>query len=235
MVTEAGQKQSALEGAGADGRDVADKASCTVSPRLLGWQLAVKRAIDLLLPLIALPIVVPLGLLISITIKLDSEGPMLFKQTRVGKGGKPFTLYKFRSMFKDADEMVSGLDQLNEAAGPTFKIRKDPRITKVGSLLRKSSLDELPQIINVLKGEMSLVGPRPPLPREVEKYNSHQLGRLAVKPGLTCLWQIRGRSNIPFDEWVELDLEYIRNQSLWLDFKILFRTIPAVLRGTGAW
>jgi len=214
---------------------VADKASGTVSPRLLGWQLAVKRAIDLLLPLIALPIVVPLGLLIGIAIKLDSEGPMLFKQTRVGKGGKPFTLYKFRSMFKDADEMVSGLDQLNEAAGPTFKIRKDPRITKVGSLLRKSSLDELPQIINVLKGEMSLVGPRPPLPREVEKYNSHQLGRLAVKPGLTCLWQIRGRSNIPFDEWVELDLEYIRNQSLWLDFKILFRTIPAVLRGTGAW
>lgn len=235
MVTEAGQKQPALEGAGADGRDVADKASGTVSPRLLGWQLAVKRAIDLLLPLIALPIVVPLGLLIGIAIKLDSEGPMLFKQTRVGKGGKPFTLYKFRSMFKDADEMVSGLDQLNEAAGPTFKIRKDPRITKVGSLLRKSSLDELPQIINVLKGEMSLVGPRPPLPREVEKYNSHQLGRLAVKPGLTCLWQIRGRSNIPFDEWVELDLEYIRNQSLWLDFKILFRTIPAVLRGTGAW
>ena len=214
---------------------MADKASGTVSPRLLGWQLAVKRAIDLLLPLIALPIVVPLGLLIGIAIKLDSEGPMLFKQTRVGKGGKPFTLYKFRSMFKDADEMVSGLDQLNEAAGPTFKIRKDPRITKVGSLLRKSSLDELPQIINVLKGEMSLVGPRPPLPREVEKYNSHQLGRLAVKPGLTCLWQIRGRSNIPFDEWVELDLEYIRNQSLWLDFKILFRTIPAVLRGTGAW
>ena len=214
---------------------MADKASCTVSPRLLGWQLAVKRAIDLLLPLIASPIVVPLGLLIGIAIKLDSEGPVLFKQTRVGKGGKPFTLYKFRSMFKDADEMVSGLDQLNEAAGPVFKIKRDPRITKVGSLLRKSSLDELPQIINVLRGEMSLVGPRPPLPREVEKYSSHQLGRLAVKPGLTCLWQIRGRSNIPFDEWVELDLEYIRNQSLWLDFKILFRTIPAVLRGTGAW
>jgi len=197
--------------------------------------LAAKRGIDLLLSLAALPVVLPLGLITAAVIKLDSEGPVFFKQSRIGRGGKLFTLYKFRSMFKDADEKLDELDHLNEAAGPIFKIRRDPRITRMGGLLRKSSLDELPQIINVLRGEMSLVGPRPPLPREVERYDSHQLGRLAVKPGLTCLWQVQGRSNIPFDKWVELDLEYIRNQSLWLDLKILLKTIPAVLRGTGAW
>ena len=197
--------------------------------------MAAKRGIDLLLSLAALPVVLPLGLITAAVIKLDSEGPVFFKQSRIGRGGKLFTLYKFRSMFKDADEKLDELDHLNEAAGPIFKIRRDPRITRMGGLLRKSSLDELPQIINVLRGEMSLVGPRPPLPREVERYDSHQLGRLAVKPGLTCLWQVQGRSNIPFDKWVELDLEYIRNQSLWLDLKILLKTIPAVLRGTGAW
>ena len=224
-----------MKDAGADGRDMADEASSLISSRLSRWQLAAKRAIDLLLSLCALPVVLPLGLITAVVIKLDSEGPVFFKQARVGRGGKPFTLYKFRSMFKDADEKLDELDHLNEAAGPIFKIRRDPRITRIGALLRRSSLDELPQIMNVLRGEMSLVGPRPPLPREVERYNPYQLGRLVVKPGITCLWQVQGRSNIPFDKWVELDLEYIRSQSLWLDFKILFKTIPAVLKGTGAW
>jgi len=197
--------------------------------------LAAKRIIDVLVSLAVLPVFVPVGLLAAIAVKLDSRGPVLYNQARVGKDGEPFTLYKFRSMYKDADKMRARLDQLNEAAGPVFKIKRDPRITRVGALLRKTSLDELPQIMNVLKGQMSLVGPRPPLPHEVEKYDDHQLGRLAVKPGLTCLWQVQGRSTISFERWVELDLEYIRNQSLWLDFKILLKTIPAVLKGTGAW
>lgn len=205
------------------------------SPRLSDCQLAAKRIIDVLVSLAVLPVFVPVGLLAAIAVKLDSRGPVLYNQARVGKDGKPFTLYKFRSMYKDADKMRARLDQLNEAAGPVFKIKRDPRITRVGALLRRTSLDELPQIMNVLKGQMSLVGPRPPLPHEVEKYDDHQLGRLAVKPGLTCLWQVQGRSTISFERWVELDLEYIRNQSLWLDFKILLKTIPAVLKGTGAW
>lgn len=224
-----------MEDVGTGGPETHNETSWQISPRLSRWQLAVKRAIDLLLSVAALSIVLPLGLLIGIVIKLDSEGPVLFRQARVGRGGKRFTLYKFRSMLKGADDIVETLGSLNEAGGPVFKIKRDPRITRAGGLLRRSSLDELPQIMNVLRGEMSLVGPRPPLPREVEKYNPYQLGRLTVKPGLTCLWQTQGRSNIGFERWVELDLEYIRNQSLWLDFKILFRTIPAVLRGTGAW
>lgn len=200
-----------------------------------GLELAVKRAIDLGVSLIAMPLLIPLGLLVGLIIKLDSPGPVFYTQTRIGKNGKPFKFYKFRSMFRDADKMLDQLDHLNEAKGPIFKIRRDPRITRVGGFLRKTSLDELPQLINVIKGEMSLVGPRPPLPREVERYNDYQMGRLAVTPGLTCLWQIQGRSEVSFDEWVELDLEYIRRQSLWLDIKILLKTIPAVLKGRGAY
>lgn len=206
-----------------------------VSSRLSGWQLAAKRAFDFTVSIAVSPLVVALGLITAVLIKVDSPGPVFFKQKRIGKQGKPFLLYKFRSMYKDADAIVEKLNDLNEADGPIFKIRKDPRITRVGAILRKISMDELPQFINVMKGEMSLVGPRPPLPREVDKYNDYQRGRLAVRPGLTCLWQVQGRSNIPFDRWVELDLEYIRCQSLWLDLKILFKTIPAVLKGTGAW
>lgn len=203
--------------------------------RLPRWQCAVKRVCDVLMSLLLLPIFLPLGLLIAIAIKLDSKGPVLYKQARVGKDGWLFTMYKFRSMYKGSEELREGLNNLNEAAGPVFKIKKDPRITRVGAFLRRSSLDELPQIVNVLRGEMSLVGPRPPLPEEVEKYTDYQQGRLLVRPGLTCLWQVRGRSNLSFDRWVELDLEYVRNQSLWLDFKILLQTIPAVLGGKGAW
>lgn len=205
------------------------------SSRLSGWQSAAKRAFDLTVSIAASPLTVTLGLITAVLIKIDSPGPVFFQQTRIGRQGKPFLLYKFRSMYKDADSIVEKLDHLNEATGPIFKIKKDPRITRVGAVLRKISVDEMPQFINVIRGDMSLVGPRPPLPREVDTYNDHQRGRLAVKPGLTCLWQIQGRSNIPFDRWVELDLEYIRCQSLWLDLKILLKTIPVVLKGTGAW
>lgn len=198
-------------------------------------QMAIKRAMDIALTLLAMPLALPLGLLIGIMIKLDSKGPIFYTQKRVGKGEKLFTLFKFRSMKDGANALKNQLKDKNEAAGPVFKIKKDPRITRVGAILRKSSLDELPQLINIMKGEMSIVGPRPPLPEEVEKYNDYQRGRLAVKPGLTCLWQIQGRSSIGFDQWVELDLEYIRTQSIWVDIKIICKTIPAVLKGTGAW
>jgi lipopolysaccharide/colanic/teichoic acid biosynthesis glycosyltransferase len=173
-------------------------------------------------------------LLIAIAVKLDSKGPALFRQTRVGKGGKKFVFYKFRSMFENAEQIRDSLMHLNEADGPVFKIRHDPRVTRVGHFLRRTSLDELPQLMNVLKGDMSLVGPRPPLPCEVEKYSSLQWRRLKVPPGVTCIWQISGRSEVPFDRWIEMDLEYIRGQSLWLDFKILLKTIPAVLLQRGA-
>lgn len=206
-----------------------------VHPRLAGWQLLLKRVFDLTVTIAVLPLAVVLGLISAILIRVDSPGAVFFTQRRIGQNGRPFLLYKFRSMYRDADAIVEKLKDLNEAEGPIFKIKKDPRITKVGAILRKTSMDELPQLINVLKGDMSLVGPRPPLPREVEEYTDYQRGRLAVRPGLTCLWQIQGRSSIPFDKWVELDLEYIRNQSLWLDLKILLKTIPAVLKGTGAW
>lgn len=204
-------------------------------PRLPAWQALVKRAVDMLVSLAVMPVLLPLGLIVGLALRLDSPGPILFRQTRIGKNGKPFTMYKFRSMFKDADKIREEMDSLNEASGPIFKIKKDPRITRVGAILRKTSLDEIPQFMNVLKGDMSLVGPRPPLPNEVQEYNQYQRGRLAVTPGLTCLWQISGRSSIGFDQWVELDLEYIRNQSLWLDFKIVLKTIPVIVRGTGAW
>ncbi|MDH7480980.1 MAG: sugar transferase [Armatimonadota bacterium] len=194
----------------------------------------IKRCLDVVISLIMLIILAPLMLLVALAIKLESEGPIIYKQTRVGKNGREFTFYKFRSMFRDADKRLAELRHLNEADGPIFKIKNDPRITKVGRIIRKTSIDELPQLINVLKGDMSLVGPRPPLPVEVAQYTARDRQRLNVIPGITCLWQISGRSNIGFDRWVELDLEYIRNQSLWLDLKILLLTIPAVIKGTGA-
>lgn len=204
-------------------------------PHLSAYQLAVKRLIDIVVSLIAILVLIPLSLVVAVAIKLDSKGPVLFKQARVGRNGGLFTLYKFRSMHENADQIKQSLGDMNEAQGPVFKIKHDPRITKVGAFIRKTSLDELPQFINVLRGEMSLVGPRPPLPQEVEKYTDYQRGRLAVKPGLTCLWQVQGRSSVSFDRWVELDLEYIRRQSILLDLSIMVKTIPAVLKGTGAW
>ncbi|HEX9014496.1 MAG TPA: sugar transferase [Chloroflexota bacterium] len=205
--------------------------------QIKGWNLLVKRAMDVSVAVFTMVMLSPLLALISLAIKLDSPGPVLFRQTRVGKDGVPFTVYKFRSMVENAEEMLPDLLSLNEVDGPEsrlFKIPRDPRMTRVGKLIRKTSLDELPQLVNVMKGEMSLVGPRPPLPREVEKYEEWHLRRLEASPGITGMWQVSGRSEIPFDEMVMLDIYYVENWSLGLDLKILLRTIPAVLMGGGA-
>ena len=196
--------------------------------------MACKRAIDISLSASLLLLLSPLLALIALLIKLDSPGPVLFAQTRIGKHNQPFRLIKFRSMVANAEQLKSSLNHLNEQDGPVFKIRQDPRITRLGHWLRKSSLDELPQLWNVLRSEMSLVGPRPPLADEVNRYLWHHRKRLSVKPGLTCIWQISGRSNIPFDQWMDMDHSYIKNWSLQLDLKILLLTIPAVLLGRGA-
>lgn len=171
---------------------------------------------------------------VACIIKATDRGPIFFKQIRVSKGGRYFYCYKFRSMCVDAEKKKQELMHLNEASGPVFKIKADPRITPIGAFIRKFSIDELPQFFNVLKGEMSIVGPRPPIPSEVEQYSDHERKRLAVHPGITCLWQIGGRSNVTFERWVELDLEYIETMSFWKDIKIVLKTIPAVLKGSGA-
>jgi exopolysaccharide biosynthesis polyprenyl glycosylphosphotransferase len=195
----------------------------------------VKRAVDLIVLSVGLIALAPVLSVIAIAIKLDSPGPVFYRQERVGKDGRRFEMLKFRSMCLDADRRLETLRQHNEATGPLFKMRRDPRVTRVGSLLRRWSLDELPQLLNVLHGEMSLVGPRPPLPSEVEQYEDWQLGRLRAVPGLTGLWQVSGRSEVPFHDMVRLDLHYIRNWSLALDLEILLRTIPAVLSNRGAY
>lgn len=197
-------------------------------------RLAVKRLIDIVGSGLGLLFVAPVMLVLAVAIKLDSKGPVLFKQVRAGRHGRKFTMYKFRSMVTDAEELRAKLEHLNEMDGPVFKIKHDPRITRVGRLIRATSLDELPQLFNIFAGDMSLVGPRPPLPSEVAEYEPRQRRRLSVKPGLTGLWQVSGRNQVDFDQWMKLDLEYIDNWSLWLDLKILFKTVPAVLRGTGS-
>jgi exopolysaccharide biosynthesis polyprenyl glycosylphosphotransferase len=194
----------------------------------------VKRATDLAFTVAGLVAIWPVLLVVALLIKLDSPGPILYRQQRVGKDGRLFAMLKFRSMHRDADKRRAELMAANEATGPLFKIRNDPRITRVGRVLRRTSLDELPQLLNVLRGEMSLVGPRPPLPSEVEQYEEWQLGRLRAVPGMTGLWQVSGRSNVSFHDMVRLDLHYIRNWSLSLDFEILWRTLPAVLGNRGA-
>lgn len=198
------------------------------------WQLFLKRAIDLVLSTLAIVFFSPLMILVAILIKLTSKGPVLFKQTRVGLQGRRFTLYKFRSMVVDAEKRRKELESHNEMDGPVFKIKNDPRITAIGSFLRKTSIDELPQFFNVLKGDMSIVGPRPPLVHEVEEYQVWQRRRLSLKPGITCIWQVSGRNKISFDQWMKMDLEYIDNWSLMLDLKILIRTFFVVLIGYGA-
>ncbi len=199
------------------------------------WQLLAKRIMDVFISAASLIVLFPVFIAIAFIIKLTSAGPVFFKQTRSGLSGRKFTMYKFRTMIKDAESKLEELRKHNEMKGPAFKMEDDPRLTDVGKVLRKTSLDELPQLWNVLKGDMSLVGPRPPLPAEVEKYDYWQRRRLSMKPGLTCLWQIGGRSKITdFDEWMKLDLKYIDKWSLWLDFQILFQTIPVVLFGHGA-
>jgi exopolysaccharide biosynthesis polyprenyl glycosylphosphotransferase len=197
--------------------------------------LLVKRLIDVTIAAVGLLLGAPLFGLIALAIRLDSPGPVIFRQTRVGLRGRLFEMYKFRSMHVGAEEQQDMLADLNEADGPIFKIRDDPRLTRVGRILRRLSLDELPQLVNVLRGEMSLVGPRPPIPAEVEKYQEWHKKRLEAPPGMTGLWQVSGRSRLSFDEMVLLDIYYLENWSLWLDFKILMRTIPKVLLGEGAY
>jgi exopolysaccharide biosynthesis polyprenyl glycosylphosphotransferase len=198
-------------------------------------QRAIMRATDIVGSILVLVLGSPLWLCFALLIKLTSPGEVIFKQTRIGQGGRPFTCYKFRSMYKNAEQVLATLLAHNEADGPLFKMRDDPRITPIGKFLRRTSLDEIPQLFNVLKGDMSLVGPRPPLAREVAQYEEWQKGRLAMKPGMTGLWQVRGRSNLSFDEGVLMDLYYIENWSLRLYFHILSRTIPAVLFSRGAY
>ncbi|MFC1852221.1 sugar transferase [candidate division CSSED10-310 bacterium] len=197
-------------------------------------ELLFKRVIDIIGSLAGLIILSPLFLILTLAIKFNSRGSVFYKQLRLGQNGRKFVMYKFRSMIIEADQMRQNLESENEMHGPVFKIKNDPRVTRVGKLLRKYSLDEIPQIINVLQGEMSLVGPRPPIPEEVDQYDLWQRRRLSMKPGLTCLWQISGRNKIDFEEWMRLDLEYIDNWSLWLDFWIMMRTIPAILSARGA-
>nr|WP_303213103.1 sugar transferase [uncultured Romboutsia sp.] len=185
-----------------------------------------KRLIDIVGSLCGIILLSPLFLIVAVLIKLeDPKGKIFFAQERNGRYPKTFKMYKFRSMVHNAEELLKDLMDRNEQTGPVFKINDDPRITKVGKFIRKTSIDELPQLFNVLKGDMSLVGPRPPIPREVEQYNSYQMQRLAVKPGLTCIWQVSGRNNIGFDEWVEMDIEYIKTRNLWLDIKLIFKTV----------
>lgn len=207
-----------------------------VQPRLGVSQFALKRAFDVAATVAGLLLLIPLLLLIALLIKLDSPGPVFFRQQRVTVKGRTFWMYKFRSMRVDAEAQLDKIISLNERKDNLmFKMKGDPRVTRLGRILRRTSIDELPQLINVLRGEMSLVGPRPPLPREVGNYAPHHMQRLEVLPGLTGLWQVSGRSDITdFEEVVRLDLSYIREWSLWLDFKILFKTIPAVLQSRGA-
>ena len=197
--------------------------------------LAFKRVMDVMLSLLLLILSLPLFFVVPILIKVTSKGPVLYRQVRCGLHGRKFSFVKFRSMIEGADEMRKEIEHLNEAMGPVFKISSDPRVTKLGRILRSASIDELPQLLNVLKGEMSLVGPRPPLPEEVCWYKPWQRRRLSMKPGITCLWQVSGRSDLSFNEWVGLDLQYIDSWSPWLDLKILAKTVPAVLSRRGAW
>lgn len=187
--------------------------------------LILKRAIDIICSSIGIILLSPVFIIVAIIIKLeDPKGSIFFGQERCGQFTKPFKMLKFRSMVYNAEELLDELQHLNEQTGPVFKIKDDPRITKVGKFIRKTSIDELPQLFNVLKGEMSLVGPRPPIPREVEQYDEYQLQRLAVKPGLTCYWQVGGRNSIDFDGWVDLDVKYIKERNTLIDIKLIFKT-----------
>jgi exopolysaccharide biosynthesis polyprenyl glycosylphosphotransferase len=194
-----------------------------------------KRLLDIAVALIGILIMLPLMLTIALLIRLDSRGPVLFRQQRLGRQTRTFTMLKFRTMYVNSETIPPELLRRNESTGPLFKIRRDPRITRIGRFLRRTSLDELPQLFNILTGQMSLVGPRPPLPRELAGFDTVQRLRLRVQPGLTGLWQVMGRSNLPFDDMVRLDLQYIDERSLWLDIVILLKTLPSVLSGRGAY
>lgn len=184
----------------------------------------IKRIIDILGSFFGIIILSPLMIIISVLIKIGSPGPVIFSQDRIGQNSKRFKMYKFRSMVQNAEELLNKLKDKNEMSGPMFKMKDDPRITKIGKFIRKTSIDELPQLFNVLKGDMSLVGPRPSLPREVDQFSDYHKQRLIAKPGLTCYWQVMGRNNIGFDEWMELDLKYIKERNTWIDIKLIFKT-----------
>ena len=214
----------------------------TIQFRMLVWHitirfsLAFKRLTDIVLAVLALVLGSPVFLLTALLVKLTSPGPIIFSQIRVGRFGRHFKFYKFRSMYIDAEARKAELMKHNESSdGVIFKMKRDPRITPVGRFIRKFSIDELPQLFNVLLGDMSLVGPRPPLPSEVRTYSLEERKRLNITPGITCIWQVSGRSELPFSKQIALDKEYIASRSAWKDFLILLKTIPAILTGKGAW
>lgn len=197
--------------------------------------LFIKRSIDIIYSLAGIIVLSPVFLIVAVLIKIeDPKGSIFFCQERNGQHPNTFKMYKFRSMVHNAEELLKDLQHKNEQTGPAFKMADDPRITKVGKFIRKTSLDELPQLFNILKGDMSLVGPRPPIPREVREYNSYQMQRLLVKPGLTCIWQVSGRNNIGFDEWVDMDLEYIKTRNLLLDIKLILKTVKVLFGDSNA-
>ena len=197
-----------------------------IEPRKGMIYLFLKRMMDILGSVIGLILLSPLFILVALAIKIeDPKGKVFFAQKRCGKDNKPFPMYKFRSMVSNAEELLEELMEQNEMDGPVFKIKEDPRITKVGKFIRKTSIDELPQLFNILMGDMSIVGPRPAIPHEVAEYDDYQRQRLLVKPGLTCIWQVSGRNSIGFDEWVDMDLEYIEKRNLWMDIKLIFKTV----------
>ena len=195
----------------------------------------IKRLMDVLLSAAALVVLSPVFLITAVAIKCEDNGPVFFAQQRAGKDMKPFRMYKFRSMYVNADEKLSEMLKDNEQTGHAFKIKNDPRITKIGKVIRRFSIDELPQLINIIKGDMSIVGPRPILMFQMEECSQYEKQRLVVQPGLTCYWQIGGRANIKWEEWVELDLDYIEDMSLWTDIKMIVKTVPAVFDSDGAY
>lgn len=193
-----------------------------------------KRILDVICSVLALIVLSPAFLVTALAVRSDG-GPVFYTQTRVGKNNTHFKMYKFRSMCKNAENLQDDLMKYNEMDGPVFKIKGDPRITKVGKFIRKYSIDELPQLLNIVKGDMSIVGPRPPLVREVEQYNSYQMQRLLVTPGLTCFWQAHGRSNLSFDDWMDMDMKYIKRRNIFLDIKLIVKTVFAVIFKRGAY
>ncbi|MBX7097204.1 MAG: sugar transferase [Myxococcaceae bacterium] len=215
-------------------RAIADGYIHYVSIDVKPSQMAIKRLFDIVASAVALWLLFPLLAGVAIIIKLTSRGPIFFKQVRTGLHGKPFNMLKFRSMVVNAEELKAKLEKLNEQSGPVFKMKNDPRVTRIGRFIRKFSIDELPQLINVLRGDMSVVGPRPPVPPEVAKYEAWQRRRLSVRPGLTCIWQVSGRNQISFEQWMYLDMQYIDHWSLKGDINLILKTVPVVLTGRGA-
>ena len=195
------------------------------STRGFSFYEAIKRLIDIICSFVGILVLSPLFIIIAIIVKFTSKGPVFFSQKRVGRNGKEFDMYKFRSMVVNAEELKEKLAAQNEMSGPMFKMKDDPRVTKVGKFIRKTSIDELPQLWNILKGDMSLVGPRPSLPKEVAQFEDWMYKRLEVKPGLTCYWQVSGRNNIDFEDWMKLDVKYVKERNLWIDIKLIFKTV----------